>query len=131
MSDQARQRVTKRHPELVEAFGLRLNALIAATGLSQRRLADTLGGFRNNTLSRLTRGELTAVPVDLVVKLAQWADAEGVSVRWLLTGDGDQTRPDRDSRDAISDKDLRLLRAMKDAKGVTITIPYDQETAEQ
>lgn len=87
-------RVTVRWPELVDGFSRRITHLLAESGVSQRDLAKSLGGFRNDALSRIVRGVAVSVPIDFLVKLGGWADVRGFSLRWLLCGVGQMRKDD-------------------------------------
>jgi len=56
--------------------------------LGQDDLGELLGGFPQDTVSRLERGAAVAVPLDLVTGIAQWCYAERISTAWLFGGDG-------------------------------------------
>ncbi len=110
----------------INDFGVRVRRIRNGTGLSQAQFSDkySLGG--QDSVTRLERGVATGMSLCFTTGLTHVAISLGISLVWLFTGEGEM-RPDPDSRDAISEDDLRLLNVMKAAKGVTITIPYNQE----
>ena len=79
---------------MIEAFSGRFRQAITDIGLSQREMADKLGGFRNDTISRIYRGAATTISIDLFVKIVGWADGNGISLRWLLLGIGPMKKKD-------------------------------------
>ncbi len=108
-------------PALAAGFSRRLRMAMAALG----QAADEIG-CRLDGLSRMELGKATSLSVPTIEGISRWAVKRGISLVWLFTGEGEM-RPDPNNHDAISEDDLRLLNVMKAAKGVTITIPYDQE----
>ena len=68
------------------AFGRRLKAACDRVGVRQVELAALLG-FRQDTLSRIMRGDAMTVPIDLLAPLTRWAISNNVSLAWLLSGD--------------------------------------------
>lgn len=100
MKKNSQQRKRVRDPVLVEAFSSRFRQVIAHAGIQQGDLAGKLGGFRQETISRLSRGAATSLPIDLLVRIAEWADASGISVKWLVLGMGPMKKEElpKDSR---------------------------------
>ncbi len=83
-----KQRRRNRDPEARDAFCSRLRMAVAARKVSQRDLAKKFGGFSLPTTSRIFQGEAHTVPIDFMVRLAEWAMAENISLVWLMTGSG-------------------------------------------
>jgi len=79
------KRVGVRNGELQEGFTRRLREAFAKGLATQRSIARGVA-CREDTLSRLVRGEATGIRVDLVVALACWLDDRGMDLRWVLTG---------------------------------------------
>ncbi len=74
------------------AFGRRLRRLLAETGARQGALARELGGYRPETLSRLAGAKSASIALDLLIRLAEWAEGRGISARWLILGAGPMHR---------------------------------------
>ncbi len=92
MSKSPITRTRVRHPAVIKQFSARLRQAIAQVGISQGDLGEKLGGFRQETISRLCRGSASSVPIDLLVKFSGWVDASGISSRWLLLGLGPMSK---------------------------------------
>jgi len=71
----------------VAAFGRRLQTILVESGSHQTDLARHLG-VRNDLISRLCRGQTSAIQLRLLAGIALWADTQGVSLRWLILGLG-------------------------------------------
>jgi hypothetical protein len=81
--------LTVRYPELISGFAERYQQLLDEARVTQLELAEQLGGFNYQTLSRIGRGHATGVPIDLMIRLLLWVDQHGFSVVWLLNGVGE------------------------------------------
>lgn len=110
----------------INEFGVRVRRIRKGTGLTQAQFCDKYSMGGQDRVTRLERGVATGMSLCFVTGLTHAAISLGISLMWLFTGKGEM-RPDPNNHDAISEDDLRLLNVMKAAKGVTITIPYDQE----
>ncbi len=98
-----------RSPALAKELSTRIRVAIARVGVSHTKLVESLGDFRLDTLSRITNGHATAIPMDMLVCLAEWAMAENISLEWLMTGSGpmehtDLLEPHRKDSDHDNDK---------------------------
>ncbi len=82
---------------------------MALAGETQKDLAENLGGFAQLLISRISRGNVHSLPVDLVVSLAEWAEEKGISLSWLFTGSGEMKLPPRGTTDADRVKRLACL----------------------
>jgi hypothetical protein len=88
-SDRGKSKLqTVRYPELVKAFTARYERLLHEADVTQLELAEQLGAFRYETLSRLRRGIATGLPIDLMIRLLMWVDEHGFSLRWFISGAG-------------------------------------------
>lgn len=74
---------------MIEAFCRRLRTAMAWTKTSQTTLAAMTGEFSVHVVNRLSRGSAQTVPIDLMVGIAKWAKEKGISLGWLLTGQGE------------------------------------------
>ena len=88
-----RTKVTCRCPELVPAFGLRLRAILRHLDMQQQELAAAVGGCRPETLSFLINGKSTQVAVDLMIRISVFVHGRGISLPWLLAGEGEMVNP--------------------------------------
>lgn len=82
------KRQTVYRPDLIADFSRRLRVALADRRESQTDLALALGGYGTNTISRLCRGDLLGIPLDLLVLLGHWLAARGISIEWLVRGTG-------------------------------------------
>lgn len=119
-------RLTLRHPKIAEAFSRRFRQAIAETGCSQRDLAKKLGGFRNDTISRLCRGQATTIPIDLFIRITEWSDVSGISLRWLFLGLGPMKKSEMpavpDAVESINQAAvIRLIAAFAKRQGIDLT----------
>ncbi len=78
-------------PELAAGLSRRLRMAMAALGLRQKKLIGELR-YTQPAVSRLVRGASYSIPLDIAVALCQWADGAGISVRWLMTGEGEMLK---------------------------------------
>jgi SOS-response transcriptional repressor LexA/DNA-binding Xre family transcriptional regulator len=127
-------RVRVRNPGVIAAFAARLRQMIASTGIAQGDLAAKLGGIPPETLSRLQNGVAMTIAVDMLVGLAEWLEAGGYSVRWLILGAGDMRSQPSDPggltgayRGALMDA---MLVALAGRMGVDVSQVMDTWTSE-
>lgn len=118
-------RQTVRHPEETAGFATRIGQVVREVGISQRKLAAELGGYRNQTLSRLFVGKMTAIPIDLLVRLLTWAEVRGYCAKWIAIGTGAKTRKEalESSGPGSTSNHLMLMRmvlVLADRVGVDI-----------
>ena len=76
-----------RRPDDVEAFRSRVRIMFAKAGINPKPLSSATN-FCPQLFSRLCRGKGQTLPIDLLVSLGDMADANGVNLRWLITGKG-------------------------------------------
>ena len=120
-----------KYKELVKQFAGRLRQAIGHVGISQLELAKQLGGFRNATISRMVKCAASSISIDLMIKLAEWADTSGISLRWLLMGIGPMEKSSTGQAPELvqSMNQLmlaRLVMALADRAGVDLSDLVDQ-----
>jgi transcriptional regulator with XRE-family HTH domain len=103
------------------ALGARIGQLLEASGLGQEEVADrvnALAGGAKRLLSQQGLGALIARDSKTSVAAPYLADVFGVSLRWLLTGQGRKDDADwpfkrvlRSRWDACSDEDRGYVQA--------------------
>ncbi len=74
-----------------EKFGVRLRQVLRALGVTQREVCEQIG-VEADTLSRAVLGKNTAINHEFLSELVVALDGRGVSIRWLLTGQGEILR---------------------------------------
>lgn len=79
--------------EYSESIGIRLKSVREALSLNQRAFSDLLGIANQQSLSKYERG-IQDIPDRIKVRLRQ----NGVSLDWLLTGEGEMFLPGRAPR---------------------------------
>lgn len=110
MKGKAEKRLTLRYPKLVKAFALRFRHALVESGCRQGKLAEQIGGFRQETISRLSTGQNTAVPLDMMVRIADWAASQGFSLHWLFTGKGEMRPETQRTEDALAASIKQIVR---------------------
>ena len=96
-------RLRVRFPGEIDRFSARLAQALASAKLKPSALANILG-FRQETISRLARGSAPTLPIDLLTKLAAWADTAGISIRWLVLGAGPMKKADLAPPSSLADQ---------------------------
>lgn len=107
---QAHQRKRLRKPTLVSAFSNRLRMITEETGVTQSYMAKHFGGFSNQVVNRLVKGEAKTMPIDFVAELADWAASQGFSLRWLFTGKGEMRPETQRTEDALAASIKQIVR---------------------
>lgn len=85
----SQKRIRVRNLDAAQGFSLRLGILFRSAQKSLDEIADELGGFRIDTLSKLSTCRSHSIPLDLLAALAVWAIADGYSLVWLFAGQGE------------------------------------------
>ncbi len=119
-----------RYPVLVEGFCDRFRQAMAKVGMPQQDLAEQLGGFRQETISRLSRNSATSLPIDLLVRICEWADTNGISIRWMILGVGTMMKSDisklADVAEDINQMTTnRLILALAERSGIDLSDVVD------
>jgi len=83
-------RIRVRQPAAANAFAERFSHLIKTSGLTLTQLAEGLGGYRVDTLLKISSGHARQISIDLLAAIAGWADDHGVSLAWLFAGKGEK-----------------------------------------
>ena len=71
-----------------EAFGQRVRYIRVISKLTQAEFMAEIGGFAYTAGSKLERGVVSSVPVDMMTGLSQWAEMRKISLAWLFGGQG-------------------------------------------
>ncbi len=127
------QRRRAKSPATVVVFGRRVGQLLAETHTRQADFAKTLGGFAPQVISRLVNAQATTAPIDLIVRLAEWADERGYALRWLFMGVGPTKKADMDSfaEAAVSSNRLAACRLVLElASQVGVDLSSFTETSD-
>jgi transcriptional regulator with XRE-family HTH domain len=112
-----KKRTIVRFSNELSEFSERYRTLLKVSRVTQLGLAEEIGGFNYETLSRIKRGHASGVPIDLIARLCRWAARRGFNVEWLMTGRGEVMRGG-DALSSYSNADLarELHRRLESAR---------------
>jgi transcriptional regulator with XRE-family HTH domain len=96
-----------------EGLGRRVRQVRAALGLTQGEMAALFGRSKNDTISRLERGDMENIPFDLLIGLQHLAVQAKYTAAWLLAG---EEPPMTDTATRLLEQLHRMAAAMPPPK---------------